>query len=189
MTTIAVNCECGRTIRVREEHAGRRIKCPQCGSVSIVPAPSPPQAQERRAAPIRLDDEDAGGPPPAFPAVAAPGASPGRSLDDYPVQRDAARAGTPAPASGPSYPMLSALVNLLQILAGFAFLSAVMALIVAALPRLERGPTPGMMIGGCVSLAVSGISLLITSEVIRLGIDAVKLLREIRDELYARRSA
>lgn len=36
---IAFNCTCGKTLRVPDESAGRRAKCPACGAVVQVPAP------------------------------------------------------------------------------------------------------------------------------------------------------
>lgn len=30
--TISVDCDCGRTFKVRDELAGKRVKCPECGS-------------------------------------------------------------------------------------------------------------------------------------------------------------
>jgi hypothetical protein len=40
-------CECGRQFRVREEQAGRRAKCPNCGRQLTVPglAPAPAEAE------------------------------------------------------------------------------------------------------------------------------------------------
>lgn len=35
---IEFTCNCGKTLRVREEHAGRRFKCPGCGSAIQAPA-------------------------------------------------------------------------------------------------------------------------------------------------------
>ena len=36
---IIFNCSCGKTLRVSDEHAGRRVKCPVCGAVLLVPKP------------------------------------------------------------------------------------------------------------------------------------------------------
>lgn len=35
---IAFNCTCGKALRVPDETAGRRAKCPSCGAVVQVPA-------------------------------------------------------------------------------------------------------------------------------------------------------
>jgi hypothetical protein len=45
---IPLSCPCGRSIRARDELAGLRIKCPQCGGVLTVPSPEP-------AAPPKVD--------------------------------------------------------------------------------------------------------------------------------------
>ena len=38
---IAFDCSCGKTLRVPDEHAGRRAKCPACNAVVSVPLPEP----------------------------------------------------------------------------------------------------------------------------------------------------
>lgn len=38
---ITFNCACGKTLKVPDEHAGRRAKCPVCGAVVGVPGPDP----------------------------------------------------------------------------------------------------------------------------------------------------
>ena len=36
---ITVTCSCGKRFRVRDEHAGKRGKCPSCGAAVTIPAP------------------------------------------------------------------------------------------------------------------------------------------------------
>jgi uncharacterized protein (TIGR03067 family) len=36
--TLAFRCRCGKALRVRDEFAGKRVKCPQCGQVCALPA-------------------------------------------------------------------------------------------------------------------------------------------------------
>jgi hypothetical protein len=38
---ITFDCPCGKTLRVPDEHAGRRAKCPACGAVVPIPGPDP----------------------------------------------------------------------------------------------------------------------------------------------------
>jgi hypothetical protein len=42
---ITITCSCGKALRVSDEHAGRRVRCPGCGAVQTVPeadeAPAP----------------------------------------------------------------------------------------------------------------------------------------------------
>jgi hypothetical protein len=38
---ITLNCTCGKTLRVADEHAGKRVKCPVCNAVITPPAPEP----------------------------------------------------------------------------------------------------------------------------------------------------
>jgi hypothetical protein len=71
---ITLNCPCGKTLRVADEHARRRVKCPACSAVIDPPAPEPqfevvdepaPQplaaAKTKPAARPRDEDEDEGG--------------------------------------------------------------------------------------------------------------------------------
>jgi len=37
---ISFQCGCGRTLRVKEELAGRKIRCPQCSSILTAPQPN-----------------------------------------------------------------------------------------------------------------------------------------------------
>jgi hypothetical protein len=38
---ITFSCACGKTLRVGDEHAGKRVKCPACQTIGSVPAPRP----------------------------------------------------------------------------------------------------------------------------------------------------
>jgi hypothetical protein len=38
---ITFNCGCGKTLRVPDEHGGRRAKCPACAAIVDIPAPDP----------------------------------------------------------------------------------------------------------------------------------------------------
>jgi hypothetical protein len=38
---ITFDCPCGKALRVADEHANRRVKCPACGLVGVIPAPEP----------------------------------------------------------------------------------------------------------------------------------------------------
>jgi len=73
---------CNRLLRVGDNAGGRQAKCPECGTILIVPLPAatpaaaPMPAPESRAAPDRLSP---GGTPPPRPGVPAgqPAAGPG----------------------------------------------------------------------------------------------------------------
>jgi phage FluMu protein Com len=72
---ITISCPCGKKLRVADEHAGKRVKCPACQAISTVPVPDPEPVFEivepapKPAAPQRPavravaadDDEDARG--------------------------------------------------------------------------------------------------------------------------------
>lgn len=66
---VTFQCGCGKTLRVKDELAGKRVKCPACGGVAAVPAAEPEFDV--------VEDE----PPPRKPA-ARPVARPARDDDD-----------------------------------------------------------------------------------------------------------
>jgi DNA-directed RNA polymerase subunit RPC12/RpoP len=35
---IALSCRCGRSLRLKDELAGKKIRCPECSSILAVPA-------------------------------------------------------------------------------------------------------------------------------------------------------
>ncbi len=39
---IDFDCDCGKTLRVPDEHAGKRVKCPGCNGISFVPGGEEP---------------------------------------------------------------------------------------------------------------------------------------------------
>jgi len=43
---INVHCDCGKTLRVKDEYAGRSGKCPACGRRVDVPLPEPEPAAD-----------------------------------------------------------------------------------------------------------------------------------------------
>ncbi len=53
--SIIVRCECEKQFRAKDEHAGKRAKCPACGRVLVIPAsgasptPQPPTSRTRAA--------------------------------------------------------------------------------------------------------------------------------------------
>ncbi len=67
---ITLNCPCGKTLRVADEHAGKRVRCPSCQQIQMVPKPEaepifevveePPPAPEPprpRARPVSVDED------------------------------------------------------------------------------------------------------------------------------------
>lgn len=73
---IVFECACGKTLKVPDEHAGRRVKCPACNNIGFVPggqehefevvedvskapaAASPTALQKPYAKPTHEEDED-----------------------------------------------------------------------------------------------------------------------------------
>ena len=72
---ITFGCACGKQLRVADEYAGRRVKCPACGGATTVPEPEPEfEVIEDPSEPI------AAPPPPKARPVAKPTAR--RRADD-----------------------------------------------------------------------------------------------------------
>ncbi len=46
LVLITFECSCGREFKAREEYAGKRAKCPDCGSIVAIPQPPPPAFDE-----------------------------------------------------------------------------------------------------------------------------------------------
>lgn len=74
---ITLTCACGKTLQVKDEFAGRRVKCPACAAVASVPAAAP-QFEV-------VDDEPA--PPPRAAPVRAKPAGTAADDDDRPRKR------------------------------------------------------------------------------------------------------
>jgi hypothetical protein len=54
---IPLECACGRSLRVKDELAGRKVKCPQCGGVLAVPKPAAAEEDDEPRL-IPLDDSE-----------------------------------------------------------------------------------------------------------------------------------
>src|SRR3954471_3142335 len=69
---ILLTCECGKQLRVKDENAGRRVKCPACGHEMVAPtgggeaavrtapaaAPPAPAGRSRREQFDEVDDDE-----------------------------------------------------------------------------------------------------------------------------------
>lgn len=85
---ITFKCACGQGLKVKDELAGRAVKCPKCGTASKVPAPAAaPDADPE----IRIIDEE----PAAAPQRPAPAARPRLSSAPPARTRGAAARGGP----------------------------------------------------------------------------------------------
>jgi hypothetical protein len=43
---ITIPCICGKTLRVADEHAGKRVKCPACQAIATAPVAKPEPVME-----------------------------------------------------------------------------------------------------------------------------------------------
>jgi RsiW-degrading membrane proteinase PrsW (M82 family) len=64
---ITLSCECGKKLRVKDELAGRKVKCPGCGKVLIIPS-----AEENKVIPFQDEPEQKPRPAPTQKPLAAP---------------------------------------------------------------------------------------------------------------------
>jgi len=85
--SIPVECACGRTLQLRSDLAGKRVKCPTCGGVLSVPALD--SDADDAAANMLLEDDGDSPPPPREQQVTARPPSPSAPIGP--------------PASRPSY--------------------------------------------------------------------------------------
>jgi hypothetical protein len=53
---ISFTCSCGKVGKVKEEFAGRKIRCPDCRTVFVVPAPTEERDVDQEAADLLLSD-------------------------------------------------------------------------------------------------------------------------------------
>lgn len=77
---ITFDCACGKTLRVPDQHAGKRVKCPACNGVATVPAAEPEpmfEVVEDTAQPLVSPP-----PPPKAPVKAKPVAARAADEDD-----------------------------------------------------------------------------------------------------------
>src|SRR5262245_6575331 len=172
---ITLNCTCGKTLRVADEHAGRRVKCPVCNAI-ISPAPPEPQFEVVEEAPPPLSapkpqsvakphDEDegegggykmeaaAGSPPPPKkkPTFRKRADADDEDEDDHPTSRRPNRSGAAAGAEAG---------RRLAFIVGGAFgLVIGIGLAVWGNSGTGRGATKLMIFGGI--LAVVGLVSLI----------------------------
>jgi uncharacterized protein YxjI len=112
---IAVTCQCGASYNIRDEHAGKRLKCPRCGQAVQAPALAGVGAGPSAGAPAAPGAPGAPGMPPPLPARAQPPSlQPGLAPDwdgragapaaepgTYDVAASAPPAGAPVRAPAP----------------------------------------------------------------------------------------
>ena len=88
---IALTCGCGRAMRIKEEYAGRKVRCPDCRGVVTVPEPTaPPQIDELEvlnAEPAEAERETL----PSRAAVTARRPTPPRDEEDAGIQEESRR--------------------------------------------------------------------------------------------------
>ena len=69
---ITFNCPCGKTLRVPDDSAGKRAKCPACSAVVAIPLPPPPPTPPAPPEPepvFEVDDAPASGLPNTYKPV------------------------------------------------------------------------------------------------------------------------
>ncbi|HZY86689.1 MAG TPA: hypothetical protein VFE78_17775 [Gemmataceae bacterium] len=83
---IPLTCACGRSLRIKDEYAGKQGKCPGCGAVLDIPKPE--AAAEDEALEVLLaESPDDEAPPRAAVRAEPPEPGPRRSAEDEPPRR------------------------------------------------------------------------------------------------------
>jgi hypothetical protein len=68
---IVVSCKCGKNLRVKDELAGKRVKCPECAQLTTVPAATLPAGPAKQPADEKITARKA-----AAPSLASPPSPP-----------------------------------------------------------------------------------------------------------------
>jgi hypothetical protein len=55
---ISMKCSCGRALQVKDEFAGRKVRCPRCRSVLLIPLSDAPQDEEDEAYNLLNEESD-----------------------------------------------------------------------------------------------------------------------------------
>jgi RsiW-degrading membrane proteinase PrsW (M82 family) len=130
---IAFSCKCGRPLKARDELAGKRARCPQCGTIMEIPRPEPTPAAEDEAlysleepgpAPTRsgFDDETAIRPIDSTFHAARP--APPRNED-----RPRSMASRPVPSQASPEPSGSSIMEYSYVLLLFALIPLIISLL------------------------------------------------------------
>ncbi|HRU06422.1 MAG TPA: hypothetical protein P5137_11690, partial [Candidatus Brocadiia bacterium] len=107
---ITLKCSCGKSLKIRDDLAGKKIRCPGCKKILVVPAappPAEPAGPGQTGAPdltsASLDNLSLGGAAPGAGKESAPAAAPDLGLDkpldfglEEPAQEAKAAAAKPA---------------------------------------------------------------------------------------------
>src|SRR6516164_4066982 len=56
-TPISMQCRCERAFRVKDELAGKKIRCPSCKQVLLVPTPEPAPVDEEAALNLLMEED------------------------------------------------------------------------------------------------------------------------------------
>ena len=92
---LKIGCPCGKRLRVRDDQAGKRVKCPVCSAKIVLPGAAPPSApppgaDEAVAMLNRRLSAQAGSPPIASPRKETPlAAQPGRTTPGHVMPNNA----------------------------------------------------------------------------------------------------
>ena len=69
---IRFRCQCGKKLKAADEHAGKPVKCPQCGARRRIPPRSSPDLGETAQVPVPQAGEEAGGAEPFDAGIDVP---------------------------------------------------------------------------------------------------------------------
>jgi RsiW-degrading membrane proteinase PrsW (M82 family) len=134
---ISFVCECGKVLRARDEVAGKKAKCPQCGTVLLIPEPDggyglAELAPKHEPARGGFDDESALRPisrTAPIPTPPSPSANPPRPSLDWSAPSRQKPAATSAPSSTSGGSGEHSLMEYAYLLLAFALIPLVISLL------------------------------------------------------------
>src|SRR5262245_17075636 len=110
---ILVKCsECGKSLKAKDELAGKKVKCPGCGNVLAIPTPDDddPPAKPTRSAPKAIDEDNEERAAPRRPSKPVRQPVPNDEDEGPRPPRSKAKTGQGKPAEGKLQTILGILI-------------------------------------------------------------------------------
>src|SRR6516165_8381092 len=133
---IRFTCECGQELQAREEHAGRKTRCPKCGAEPIIPGATAEAVQaepDARRREVREEDEK------IRPRPDAPRGGGRRDIEEE--EEDEVRRSRPVPSGTSGKAWASLVLGLMT--PGCNILTGIPAIILAILSFRDIGASGG----------------------------------------------
>jgi hypothetical protein len=173
---IRFTCECGQELQAREEHAGRKTRCPKCGAEAIIPGATAEAVQAEPSArrrDVREEDEK------IQPRPNATRLAGRRDFEE--VEEDEVRRSRPGPSGTSGKAWASLILGFMSF--GCNILTGIPAIILAIMGLRDIGASGGRLKGQGVAIAgivvsVIGMLFVFPAVLIALLLPAVQKVRE-----------